>query len=67
MEAFMKDVQLTKSHSEEKVRRLKEMELFVLDNSMRETTVGSLRAHTVENKRNIYNLIKKCGFIMLFN
>ncbi|XP_071957012.1 uncharacterized protein [Antedon mediterranea] len=42
--------------------RLKNMELFVLDNSLRETTVASLKAHTIENKRAIYEEIKKCRF-----
>ena len=42
--------------------RLKNLDLFVLDNSLRETTVGALHAHTMENKRKIYDEIKKCGF-----
>merc|ERR1719193_1184343 len=44
------------------VERLKNMEVFILDNSMRETTVAALRAHTLKNKRAIYDEIKKCGF-----
>ncbi|KAJ7381110.1 hypothetical protein OS493_004708 [Desmophyllum pertusum] len=35
---------------------------FVLDNSLRESTVGQLRGHTIENKWKIYNEIKKVGF-----
>lgn len=42
--------------------RLKNLDLFVLDNSLRETTVGQLRGHTIENKWKIYNEVKKCGF-----
>ena len=34
----------------EKRKALKDMELFVLDNSLRESTVGQLRGHTIENK-----------------
>ena len=34
---------------------LKNLDLFVLDNSLRETTVGQLRGHTIENKWQIYN------------
>ena len=38
----------------EKRKKLKRSELFVLDNSLRETTVGQLRGHTLENKWKIY-------------
>ena len=38
----------------EKRKKLKQSELFVLDNSLRETTVGQLRGHTVDNKWKIY-------------
>ena len=41
---------------------LRELDLFVLDNSIRETTVGALRGHTLENKIKIYQETKKCGF-----
>jgi len=37
---------------------LREMELFVLDNSLRESTVGQLRGHTIENKWKIYEQVK---------
>jgi hypothetical protein len=33
---------------------LRSMEVFVLDNSLRESTVGQLRGHTIENKWKIY-------------
>jgi hypothetical protein len=33
---------------------LREKKLFVLDNSLRESTVGQLRGHTIENKWKIY-------------
>ncbi|XP_033114910.1 uncharacterized protein LOC117115295 [Anneissia japonica] len=59
---FLGDVEESMAAVQGKLDRLKNMELFVLDNSMRETTVASLRAHTIENKRAIYEEIKKCGF-----
>ena len=34
-------------------KTLKELDIFVLDNSLRETTVGQLRGHTLENKSKI--------------
>ena len=41
---------------------LRELDCFVLDNSLRESTVGQLRGHTLENKTKIYEEVKKCGF-----
>ena len=41
---------------------LKDLDMFVLDNSLRESTVGQLRGHTLENKWAILNEVKKCGF-----
>ena len=41
---------------------LRELDCFVLDNSLRESTVGQLRGHTLENKMKIYEEVKKCGF-----
>ena len=43
-------------------KRLKDVDFFVLDNSIRESTVGALRGHTLENKWKIYKEVKKCGF-----
>ena len=42
--------------------RLRELNCFVLDNSIRESTVGQIRGHTLENKLKIYEEVKKCGF-----
>ncbi len=52
----------------EKVRvkkreRLQTMDFFVLDNSIRESTVGQLRSHTIENKKAIFEQVKKCGIL----
>jgi len=41
---------------------LRDLDCFVLDNSIRESTVGQLRGHTLESKWEIYNEVKKCGF-----
>ncbi|XP_071792114.1 uncharacterized protein [Asterias amurensis] len=60
--------QLVKSYREDygkKMKKydiLKDLDLFVLDNSIRESTVGQLRGHTIENKWKIYNEVKKMGF-----
>jgi hypothetical protein len=44
-----------------KLERLKNLDLFCLDNSIRESTVGQLRSHTLENKKTIFREVKKCG------
>ena len=41
----------------DKRKALRQMELFVLDNSLRESTVGQLRGHTIENKWKIYEQV----------
>ena len=46
----------------EKRERLRNLDLFVLDNSIRESTVGQIRGHTLENKWAILEQVKKCGF-----
>ncbi|XP_078375464.1 uncharacterized protein LOC144658855 isoform X2 [Oculina patagonica] len=50
------------SDAADEKKALKNMELFVLDNSLRESTVGQLRGHTIENKWKIYEQIKKAGY-----
>ena len=44
-----------------KRNRLKNLDFFILDNSIRESTVGQLRSHTLENKLQIYEQVKVCG------
>ena len=44
-------------HASEQKKNLKHNELFVLDNSLRESTVGQLRGHTIENKWKIYEQV----------
>ena len=45
------------SIAEQKLKVLREKKLFVLDNSLRESTVGQLRGHTIENKWKIYEQV----------
>ena len=42
-------------------QRLRELDFFILDNSIRESTVGQLRSHTIENKKEIFKQVKRCG------
>ena len=55
VKADIKKIQL------EKRERLKNLDFFVLDNSIRESTVGQLRSHTLENKLAIFEQVKKVG------
>ena len=41
----------------EQLKQLKELDHFVLDNSLRESTVGQIPGHTVENNWKIYNVV----------
>ncbi|CAI8022165.1 hypothetical protein GBAR_LOCUS13038 [Geodia barretti] len=52
----------TTARQAEEQKRLRELDCFVLDNSLRESTVGALRGHTLENKWKIYEEVKRCGF-----
>ena len=45
-----------------KYKELKDLDLFILDNSIRESTVGQTRGHTFDEKWKIYEEVKKCGF-----
>ena len=49
------------SLEQKKTKVLVDLDVFVLDNSIRESTVGQLRGHTVENKFRIFDEVKKCG------
>ena len=41
---------------------LRQLDCFVLDNSLRESTVTQLRGHTLEDKWKIFREVKKCGY-----
>ena len=60
-EDIIKGVGESIAKEKSKRARLKDLDLMVLDNSIRESTVGQLRGHTLENKWKIYNEVKKCG------
>jgi len=60
--AFMQDLITGSNSFQKKVETLKNLDMFVLDNSMRETTIAALRGLTLENKRKIHEEVKKCGF-----
>ena len=62
LKEIMKDVNDNLAKEKKKRARLKDLDLIVLDNSLRESTVGQLRGHTLENKRRIYDEVRKCGF-----
>ena len=52
-----------------KFQRLRDLDLFVLDNSIRESTVGALRGHTLQNKHDIYKQVGipiKNAFLNIF-
>jgi hypothetical protein len=46
----------------QKRERLREMKVFVLDNSLRESTVGQVVGHSLDDKFKILDEITKCGF-----
>ena len=48
-------------YRDQKLGRLRDLDFFILDNSIRESTVGQLRSHTLENKKAIFEEVKKCG------
>ena len=48
--------------SDEKMERLRNIDLFILDNSVRETTVAQTRGHTMEDKYKILNMVSGAGF-----
>jgi hypothetical protein len=48
--------------SDKKMERLRNIDLFILDNSVRETTVAQTRGHTMEDKYKILNMVSGAGF-----
>lgn len=45
----------------QKWERLKSLDFCLMDNSIRESTVGQLRSHTLQNKIDIFNEVQKVG------
>ena len=65
--SFRKQIKLMNKkiqEHKEKMKPIKEMELFVLDNSLRESTVAQLRGHTIENKWKIYEEVSHVLFLI---
>jgi phosphoenolpyruvate-protein kinase (PTS system EI component) len=58
LHAKFKKLKQREKLAERKQEILREKKLFVLDNSLRESTVGQLRGHTIENKWKIYEEVK---------
>ena len=56
----IKRMQDDMKHAKDEKENLVQNELFVLDNSLRESTVGQLRGHTIENKWKIYEQVSAC-------
>ena len=56
-ERTIKEMQSELQEEVDKRTALGEVDLFVLDNSLRESTVGQLRGHTIENKWKIYEQV----------
>ena len=54
LHAKLKKLKKYEKKAERKQEILRDKKLFVLDNSLRESTVGQLRGHTIENKWKIY-------------
>ena len=56
------DMKKQLSQKKRKFESLKTLDCFVMDNSLCGSEFGELRGHTLENKLNIYEEVKKCGF-----
>ena len=56
--------QLDQGEDEKRAQQkiLRELDCFVMDNSLRESTVGQLKGHTLEDKWKIFKEVKKCGY-----
>ena len=59
---MIKDYEYEVEKDTAKYKKLQDLDLFVLDNSIRESTIGQTRGHTVDEKWKIYEEVKKCGF-----
>ena len=52
---LLKDIKSNVNEESLKRKRLKDLDVIVLDNSIRESTVGQLRGHTLANKWKIFD------------
>ena len=60
IQGMRNEVQLQKERRNVLIKK----EIFVLDNSLRESTVGQLRGHTIKNKWKIY---EEVGITIFYN
>ncbi len=44
-----------------RTQRLQQLRVFVLDNSLRESTVGQIRGHVLTDKRRIWQAVQRAG------
>ena len=58
--AKLKRLKQSEMIAERKQEILRGKKIFVLENSLRESTVGQLRGHTIENKWKIYEQVNAC-------
>ena len=61
-EDFIATINADAHNNDDKRRRLKNLDCFVLDNSLRESTVGQVRGHTLSDKFEIHDEVTRCGF-----
>lgn len=60
-EAAQHFAQQAKLLAEHKLERLRTLQLFVLDNTVRESTVAQLRGHTLPDKHRLIRLVRDVG------
>ena len=63
--AWVSAFQTEEAQRSAKYERLRDLDLVILDNSVRESTVGQLKGHTAEDKFKIYEEAAKCGFTVM--
>ena len=61
-EDFVEKTRKAISANKAKLERLKNLDCLVFDSSLRESTVGQVRGHTLSNKFEIYDEAQRCGF-----
>lgn len=62
IDSFMDQYNSMNDEIKPRFETLKNLDLFVLDNSIRESTVGALRGHTLQNKIDILEQTKLLGY-----
>ena len=60
----LNDLQARLSRHNAEKKTLRKLDIFVLDNSLRETSIGTFRGHTLENKWSIYNEVSSIYLVI---